>query len=653
MIVILLYVVLAILGLSVLIFIHEFGHYWMARREGMRVETFSIGFGKPIATWMRDGVKWQIGWLLFGGFVKIAGQEIEKDTDPYSVPDGFFGKSPLARIKVAFMGPFVNIVFAFIVFALLWAMGGREKNFSDFTRKIGWVDPHSELYALGVRPGDEIEAYDDHVFQGAKDNIVAPMMAGDEVSVKGYKVDYATGVKHPFSYRVKTYSHPSAADKGVKTAGIIQSANYLIYDKYPGSRENPLVEGSPMKSSGIKYGDRILWVDGEAVFSGAQLSHLLNDGRCLLTILRNGVPVLRRVPRVLIQELKLSPQIKEELTDWQFEAHLTALKLPKLYAIPYDINNEGVVEGSAKFIDNEKEAEFFHPPFYSTLEEPLEPGDKIIAIDGTPVKHSYELLAKLQEHLVNIIVERNPDEDKKVRWTQADQDFNGEMEWSGLQAMASSIGTEKTIRASGNLILLNKVKPKTPSEFYFSPERQAMWAAEMLEQKKRVESIEDPDKRAREMHQLQTQQKLLLLGVAVQDRKVDYNPEPLELLSNTMDEFLRMPKALFTGTMSPKWLSGPIGIVQVVMENSMVSLKESLFWFGFISLNLGMLNLLPIPVLDGGTILICLVEMITRKKMSPRVMEKIVIPFAVAIIAFFVFVTYHDVLRVFSRFLPW
>ena len=131
---------------------NELGHYWMARRVGMRVETFSIGFGRPIVHWMRDGVRWQIGWLLFGGYVKISGQEIEKGVDPYSVPDGFFGKSPWARIKVAAMGPIVNIVFAIILFAALWGLGGRTKHFSEFTHIIGWVDPHSELYAQGVRP---------------------------------------------------------------------------------------------------------------------------------------------------------------------------------------------------------------------------------------------------------------------------------------------------------------------------------------------------------------------------------------------------------------------------------------------------------------------------------------------------------------------
>src|SRR3989338_3411211 len=98
------YIILAALGLSFLIFIHEYGHYWMARREGMRVEIFSIGFGRPVKVWVKDGVKWQIGWLPFGGYVKIAGMERDKGKDPRKVADGFFGKKPKDRILVALMG---------------------------------------------------------------------------------------------------------------------------------------------------------------------------------------------------------------------------------------------------------------------------------------------------------------------------------------------------------------------------------------------------------------------------------------------------------------------------------------------------------------------------------------------------------------------
>ena len=187
-----LYIMAAILALSFLIFIHELGHYMMAKRVGMKVETFSIGFGRPLISWMRDGVKWQIGWLPFGGFVRIAGTDLEKDADPYQVPDGFFGKSPWARIKVALMGPIANIVFALFAFAALWLLGGREKPFAEFTKKMGWIDPKSALYTYGVRPGDELWALNGQPYQGLQDLAFVSQTSRGPIDLKGAKVDYAT-----------------------------------------------------------------------------------------------------------------------------------------------------------------------------------------------------------------------------------------------------------------------------------------------------------------------------------------------------------------------------------------------------------------------------------------------------------------------------
>ena len=83
------YVILAAFGLGFLIFIHELGHYFMARRVGMTVEAFAIGFGKPVLSWECNGVKWHICALPFGGYVRIAGMEKKGKLEPHQIPDGF------------------------------------------------------------------------------------------------------------------------------------------------------------------------------------------------------------------------------------------------------------------------------------------------------------------------------------------------------------------------------------------------------------------------------------------------------------------------------------------------------------------------------------------------------------------------------------
>lgn len=649
-----LYIVLAVLALSFLIFIHELGHYFMARRVGMQVETFSIGFGKPLFSWEHKGVKWQIGWILFGGYVKIAGQDLDKEKDPYSVPGSFFSKRPIDRIKVAFMGPFVNLVFALLVFSLLWVAGGRQKNFSEYTSKIGWVDPKSELYAYGVRPGDTIISYDKKALQSSKDHLYAPMMGNKKIEVFGEKIIYDTKQKTPFDYTVDTYNHPAALEKDILTAGIIQSANYILYEKLPDGKDNPLPEGSPLNNSGIQYGDRIFWVDGELIFSSMQLSHMLNENRVLLSIEREGNRLLARVPRVPVQELKLDSQVRDELTDWQYATQLNNKKLQDLYFLPYNLNNQAVVEGRIKFIDKEKEEEAFPQHPFSSLEIPLQPGDRIITVHNLPVKNSAQLLSQLQTNGVTIIVQRDPEILKTISWQNSDQSFDQQMNADSLRSIVSSLGTQHPIHSAGDLVLLSPIFTKTRDQIFLSPEKQAWLTAEMLHEKKQVEAIEDPEARARALHHLTAKEKELMLGLpSVQDRRVNYNPVPTEMFSNVFEQIWHTFGALLTGSLNPKWLSGPIGIVQIVHDSWMISLQDALFWIGAISLNLGVLNLMPIPVLDGGTILMSFLEIITGRKMSPKMLEKLVLPFAILMIGLFIYLTFNDLTRIFHSFLPW
>jgi len=641
-----LYTLLALLGLSFLIFIHELGHYWAAIWTGMRVETFAIGFGKPILSWKRKGVTWQLGWLFFGGYVKIAGQDVEGGKDPYAIKDGFYGKSPFERIKVAFAGPLMNLFFAFAAFALLWGIGGRVKSFSEHTQKIGWVDTRSELYAWGVRPGDEVASYDDQPVKSARDHITAPLLADGEIEVKGYKVDYRSGEKEPFTYTIKTYPHPLIPKKGFETVGVSQTASYLVY-----GGENPIPENSPMHGSGIKPGDRIVWADGEPVFSLMQLSEILNDDRLLVTVKRGEQTLLRRVPRVKAQELFLDGEFKEELIDWQHEASLNTRRIQNLYTIPYNLNNESVVEGRLRFIDKEVEEELMPRVLFSTLHEPLLPGDKIIAVNGEPVSYSYQLLTQIQTRRVNLIVERTGKSYPPVPADSADREFDSEYDLKAVDVIAQSIGTGRTLKQHDEFYLLKTVTPQKQGDFELSEEIQEYLAVQLERQKKMIEKLEDPERRADQLNRLENRDNLLILGLpGVQDRKVQYNPLPTALFASVFDQIRDTLSALFTGNMGIEMITGPVGIIQVVQEHSLVSLKESLFWMGVISLNLGVINLLPIPVLDGGAILFALYEIVTRKRISPKVMERMVLPFVVLLIGLILFLTYNDLSRIFSRF---
>lgn len=646
----LVYIILAALGLGLLIFIHELGHYFMARRVGMKVEAFGIGFGKPIKSWDFDGVKWNLGWIPFGGYVKIAGMEPDGEQDLYKIPGGFFSKSPWDRIKVAFAGPFVNILFAFLCFVVVWGTGGREKDYAEFTHVIGWVDPRSELYAKGVRPGDVITGYDNNEYRGRTDHIYAPMTASDTIIVQGYHVNQRTHEKKPFEYTVKPY-HPNVFKKDFLSAGIIHPASYVIFT--PAESSKTFVEGSPMADSGIQPYERIAWVDGLAVYSLEQLHQILNDGKAFLTIQRNGKKMFARVPRVRVEELKLDSEVREELTDWQHEAQLISTKIPQLYFIPYNLTPDAVVENQLKFIDKEDQEQEFPANPFSEIAQPLQKGDKIIAVDGVPIKQAFQLLYQLQERKVNVIVQRLDASKTNISSLEADNQFLQENDWKTIDALVTAIGTNAQPKESNGYRLLKPVKPITHKELASTPEKQALENEQLMKTKKEIEAISDPEERAQAQQLLNQYEKQLILGITVKDRQVNYNPNPIQLFTGICEEIWRTLSALVSGNLKPKWMAGPVGIVKVVHDSWLLGFRDVLYWMGAISLNLAILNLLPIPVLDGGYICLFLLEMVTGRQLKPKTLERLIVPFVVLLVGFLLYATYNDIMRLLTSYVGW
>jgi len=639
----LIYVLLAIVGLGFLVFIHELGHYWVARRRGMRVEAFAIGFGKPIFTWERDGVKWHICMLPFGGYVKIAGMQKEGFLEPSEIPDGFFGKKPWDRIQVAFAGPLVNIVFALVVFSVLWFSGGRNKQFTEFTHRIGWVDPNSALYSLGVRPGDVIDKYDGRPFTGFKDLLIASIMSDESTQISGKKIDYLSGKQTDFNYTLKTYQNPELMGKDrLNTIGVLSPARYMIYNG------QDLLPGSPMAESGIEPKDRVLWADGEVIFSHQQLSSLINDSTAFLTVQRGDVIFETKVPRVRLSDLKMSPPEQGEIDDWQHEASLKG-KLQDLYFIPYNLSPTAAVEGKIQFIDEEDQAKATAACERCAHYSPLLEGDQILAVDGKKIQTPYELLADLQSRHVLMVVDRNPALVAKTLWTKADAQFD-DFSSQDLKNIVDSIGTDHPVVASGDLRLLAPITPKPLIDFSLTQSQKAQLAEELAQSKKEVETIQDPQKRSEAIGQLEKRENKVVLGLPLVDRAVMYNPTPMQQFGEVFKDTYRTLYSLVTGVANPKYVSGPVGIVQIVHQSWMLGGKEVLFWMALISLNLGIINLLPLPVLDGGHILFSVVEMITKKPIKAKTMERMIIPFVVLLIGFFIFVTYNDISRIFSKF---
>ncbi|MFM8800898.1 MAG: M50 family metallopeptidase, partial [Tagaea sp.] len=150
-----------LLVLTVLIFVHELGHYWVAKRCGVKVETFSIGFGRELVGWTdKSGTRWKIAWLPLGGYVKMFGDADAASTPAEGVKTmsaderavSFFHKTLRQRAAIVAAGPAANFLLAIVLFAGVFAFVGQP-----FTpARVGGIVEGSAAERAGLQPGDMI-----------------------------------------------------------------------------------------------------------------------------------------------------------------------------------------------------------------------------------------------------------------------------------------------------------------------------------------------------------------------------------------------------------------------------------------------------------------------------------------------------------------
>src|SRR6202453_1076317 len=140
------------------LFVHEFGHFWVARKRGLKVEGFAIGFGPKIFSWVRDGIEYSVRWIPAGGFVKLPQMVTSSAIEGANKKDEIPPAPPFSRILVAVAGPFMNVVFAFVIATLVYFVGLPVPVNPSI---IGYVDPSSPEAKMGIHDGDRIIAIND------------------------------------------------------------------------------------------------------------------------------------------------------------------------------------------------------------------------------------------------------------------------------------------------------------------------------------------------------------------------------------------------------------------------------------------------------------------------------------------------------------
>jgi regulator of sigma E protease len=149
--------------LTVVIYFHELGHFLVARWCGVRVETFSVGFGRELAGWTdRRGTRWKIGWIPLGGYVKFQGDENaasmpdRQDEAALRAPDSFHAKSIGARAAIVAAGPIANFILAVVIFAVMFTLVGRP----IMAPLVDEVEAGSVAEAAGFLAGDRVVTID-------------------------------------------------------------------------------------------------------------------------------------------------------------------------------------------------------------------------------------------------------------------------------------------------------------------------------------------------------------------------------------------------------------------------------------------------------------------------------------------------------------
>jgi len=228
--------------LGVLIFVHELGHFLAARRLGIRVITFSLGFGPKILKFRRGDTEYCISIVPLGGYVKMAG---ENPDDPRSgSPDEFLSRTKWERFQVLIMGPVMNLVLAVVVMAFVLAQGAEIPAFQDQPPIVGMVQPASPSEKVGIMPGDrilavdndEVDTWDDVYLQiGTRPNRDVPVRLlrhGETMSVTvhtGARGKYevgSIGVLPDVYPLIKAVNAGEPADKaGVKANDVVLALN--------------------------------------------------------------------------------------------------------------------------------------------------------------------------------------------------------------------------------------------------------------------------------------------------------------------------------------------------------------------------------------------------------------------------------------------
>lgn len=540
-------ILIAIIPLGFLILIHELGHFFAAKKAGIKVNTFSIGFGPRIVGYMYKGTEYRLSWLPFGGYVQMEGENPNEQTGA----EGEFASASLGkRAFVVIAGPAVNLLFGVLAYWIVFSVGinedaiglingltGQSIGSDQKGVQIGFMADDSPALAAGVTSNDTIislngEAIPNHIrFQEL-------VMLNPEKELE-LVVEREGNLK---TFTVTPDTEPALEGK----RGILHVSFKAV------TIVKQIVPGSSAEKAGLIVGDQIESINGQRIYNTP------NFGPAIWSDSANWIV---EKYRDIYEEIN---QNKDEVTlGVRRGDEILTFKLPVEWEMKVRVEKDSTAD-----------------------EKGIKTGDILATFNGQTVdsKSLHSQIEAATDMPVSLGLVRN--------------------------------GTTKTYTLSPT----DKSKSDTDGTFYGITWNNSL--SGMLLKRQEIPT-----------------QYYSLIGAFTNGLNTSWL---------TCTAIVRILNKLFAGEVKPNQLAGAVGIAN--MTNTMfenVGLNSLLFFIGFISINLAIVNLLPIPIADGGHLLFFALEKIRGRPIPLKVQAIIQQVTVLLIIALFIYITWYDGLRLF------
>lgn len=592
-------VLLVIVGIGSLIFIHELGHFLAAKKIGVRVLVFSLGFGMPLIRRTWGETEYRLSIIPLGGYVKLAGEHPQEGAELEGWD--FMSKSPAQRALVLVAGVAMNALFAFLVFIIAFRIG-----VPFITAEIGQVAPGWPAWEAGLEPGDNIIEIGGTTDPDFEDVFTAVALGS---SSKGVPIKAKRGDKVlNFNIQPKYDAQHGLQRIGIAPAMSREIGKLFRYE-----------DSAPALDAGLKVGDRIVAINGETIQRAERILEIeaKNPGKELtLTVLRDGRE----------KEFKVTPV---PTMRWMMGVSCATTKIQAVRA-----------GGLAAQMG-------------------LKKGDRILAVNGSEVTGWFsvaEQIKAVKEGTFHLTLERAGKIDELHLSLQSPEDKNrflaGIVPVLGLQVdrvMEGFPAKETGMMPGDEIVYLDGTTPQSWDDLLriiansYGREMTVKWLRDGKTLTGKFRPIKDEKSAIGRMGLLPKEKtvvkKYSFIGACRLGTK--------KALVMVKRIYLTI-KGLFTQKVSSETVGGIIMIAQASYESAKVGLGKLLYFMGIISLQLAILNLLPIPVLDGGHLLFLGVEKLKGSPVSERTMAVAQYIGLALILCLFVYATRNDILRLFT-----